>query len=257
MVSPSPSSHPPHTDVFNSFSPFLSLNHPFAPPHSLSWSLDTFCKALHSARTDSSQCGILSVQHRHRISGYQGLFEHEFLILDVVPMVPGRNLPQVNASHTYIQVGRFDDPARMSLFGMWGFARDEVVVVGQKGVQDSSQQDPRFDGENLTTISWTKELPNLIDVFDVINLFSHMFPRYNVLTCQCFWLARMIYSILRQVYNPYRENRRGLWCMLFPFLTPTPPPVLLSFCRDKRQWSHCATVGQIQGSAESGGVVGN
>jgi hypothetical protein len=142
----------------------------------------------------------------------------------------------------------------MSFCGIWGFARDEVVVVGQKGVQGSSQA-PRIDGDRLTTISWAKELPNLVDVFDVISLFSHMFPRYNIVTCQCFWLARMIYSILRQVYNPYHENTGGLRWLLFPFLTPAPSPVLLAFCRDKRQWSHCATVGQIQGSAESGGFM--
>ena len=249
MVSVSPSSHPPNTGVFDSFSPFTSLSHPFAPPHSISWNLDTFCKALHSARTDSSQCGILSVQHRHYVPGYQGIFEHEVLILDVVPLVPGRGLPQKNAPHTYIQVGRFEDQARMSFFGLSGFARDEVVVVGQKGVQGSNQQVPQFAGYHLTTISWAKELPNLVDVFDVINLFSHMFPRYNVLTCQCFWLPRMIYNLLRLVYDPFHEDTGGLVWMLLPFLTPAPPAVLLSFCRDKKQWSHCATVGRICDSA--------
>lgn len=212
--------------------------------------LDQFCRALHRAHTDSSQCGIISVQHWKRVR--QGL-QHESLIFDVVPLIPGRNIPQNNPSHAYIQIGRFKDRTQTSFFGLWGLARDEVVVVGREAtvVQESKEHDP---DDCLSTISWAAPLPNLIDVFDVIQLLSLMFPCYNIITRQCYWFARTIYDCLRHAYSPYREDVLGKkWWkrskfMLVRLLTPSPPSLLLSFCRVKKVWSEDATVGQICGS---------
>jgi hypothetical protein len=257
MVSLYPSPNPPpYTDTPLQF--LMDPYHPFAPPHPSTWPLDQFCRALHRTRTDSSQRGILSVQHWKRVR--QGL-QHESLILDVVPLVPGRNVPLNNPSHTYIQLGRFKDREQTSLFGIWGLARDEVVVVGReaKDVQESKEHSP---DDCLSTISWAAELPNLVDVFDIIQLLSLMFPYYNIVTRQCYWFARTIYNCLRHTYGPYREDvgKKG-WkrskFMLIRFLTPSPPSFLLSFCRVKKVWSEDATVGHIRGSAESPGGEGS
>lgn len=236
--------------------------HPFASLQ-VKWPVDQFCQALHTVHADSKQHGITSVQHWKCL--HQG-HQHESLILDVVPLVPGKNVPQNNPSHTYIQIGRFKDRVLL------GRARDEVVVVGREAedVQEFNQQGP---GDCLSTISWTTELPNLLDVFDIIQLFSFMFPYYNILTRQCYWFARMIYDCLQHAYVPHREDtERKLWkrseFLLFRCLTPSPPPALLSFCRVKKRWSQDArphgkvssclprtAMGRIRGSVSDKGNI--
>jgi len=250
MISLYPSSSPPpYTESL------MDPYHPFASLH-LKWPVDQFCRALHTVHADSKQHGIVSVQHWKCL--HRGL-HHESLVLDVVPLVPGKNVPQNNPSHTYIQIGRFKDRVLL------GRARDEVVVVGRmtEDVQESNQQGP---SDCLSTISWTIELPNLLDVFDIIQLLSFMFPYHNIFTRQCHWFARTIYDCLEYAYIPYRQDTgRKLWkrskFLLFRCLTPSPPPALLSYCRVKKLWSQDArphgevssclprtTIGRVRGS---------
>jgi len=247
MVSLYPTLNPPsYTEALDSFLPPMHPSHPFAPPHPKTRSVEAFCKALHGARAFSSQCGIMSVQHRKRI-------HHEALLFDVVPLAPGTNLPcHPNPPHTFLEVSRFKDPDRSYLFGIWGFAKDEVLIIGQETAgSDHQVQQPGLENEVLSTLSWTTELPNLVDIFDIIRLLSLTHPYYNFFTHQCFWFARAIYRILRRTYD-YDHDVTGDkgWKManflvFFRIPTPSPPELLVSFCQDKKEWSYRATVGKI------------
>jgi len=232
MVSLNPSSNPP-LQGSNSFSPcplvstgIVDRNHPFAPPYPRTWTIESFCKALHSVRTDSLQCGIISVQHwmcPHGRSPY------DCLVLNIVPLVPGCNLPQnVSPSHMSIEVERFKDPTQRSFFDIWGHASNEVTVIGVNNGGTSSyirhQSHPITSDHCLASISWATDLPNLIDVFDIIQLLSLMFPHYNLFTHGNFWLAHTIYSILQETYYPQHvKSIKANWMLrLCHFLTPRP-----------------------------------
>lgn len=253
MVSLYPSWNPPsHAEALSTFLPPMHPNHPFAPPHPKIRSVEAFCKELHGARAFSSQCGIMSVQHCRCI--HHGL-QHESLLFDVIPLAPGTNLPQsANPPHTFLEVSRFKNPDRTNLFGIWGFAKDVVLIIGQEsgGPNDEVQQPLTLESEILSTLSWSTELPNLVDIFDIIRLLSLTHPYHNIFTCQCFWFVRAIYRILRRTYNYDLEvTKYDLGWEMAGFLTflhilsPTPPKPLVSFCQDKKEWSYRATVGRI------------
>lgn len=141
-----------------------------------------------------------------------------------------------------------------------GHKRPFSVSGGSPGTRSSSSGErPRLckSRKNMTLMTAflpSPGLPNLIDVFDVIQLLSLVFPCYNIIARQCYWFARTIYDCLRHAYSPYREDVLGKkWWkrskfMLVRLLTPSPPSLLLSFCRVKKVWSEDATVGQICGS---------
>ncbi|KAI9567508.1 hypothetical protein HD554DRAFT_2107700 [Boletus coccyginus] len=259
MVSIHPQSDPPsYTDAVSSFIPPVSMmdpnNHPFALPHPMTCTVTSFCKALHRARSFSSQHGIVSVQHRKRT--LEGL-QHESLILDVVPLIPGGNWPQRDPLHTYIEVGRLKDPDHACL--VWGVAKDKVTILGQEkravhaksGPEDrSARQTPSirttFEGISLFTLSWARDLPNLIDVFEIIRLLSLTHPHYNIFSRQCFWFARAIFRILRSTYEFVEEAtgdkawKMGKFLIFFRVLTPSPSARLVSFAQDKSEWNRLA-----------------
>lgn len=168
-------------------------------------------------------------------------FQHEFVILDVVTLVPGTNTPEANASHTYIEVGRSGDEARMSFFGIWGAASDEVVILRQADeanvVQGGGGTSRYSAGECLATISWEDELPNVLDVFTIIDFLSIWYPNYNIFTRQCYWFARAIYLIIQYGYAPTIENtgnklwKRARFYIIVGVLTPRPPMQLYRLCR--------------------------
>lgn len=94
--------------------------------HGAKWILTKFCNALHHAHSGSSQFGVASIQHRKQLySNYQ----HEYVVLDVLPLIPGTSTPKTEALHTYIEVGCVIDPPRPSIFRIWGSASDQVYVL--------------------------------------------------------------------------------------------------------------------------------
>lgn len=203
------------------------------------WPLKDFCDALHRTHTNSSQLGVVAIQHRKRV---YTTFQHEFAILDVVPLVPGTGTPQAEGSHTYVEVGRMG-------YNIWGFARDEVLVLRQADEasveKENSSRDSQY-GEHLATLSWETGIPCILDVFSLITLLSLTFPRYNIITYQCFWFARIIYEALRDGYGPFSENtgdkiwKRTRFYIFNRVLTPTPPLAILEFCYRQRIWRELA-----------------
>ncbi|KAF8548325.1 hypothetical protein OG21DRAFT_1516437 [Imleria badia] len=264
MVSLQPTSPPP---PYHSSESSLMVHpaHPraqaFTPPYPIEWTLDDFCRELYLARTDCSLLGILSVQYRKRL--HQG-FQHELLILDVIPVKPTLSAPKDNPSHIYLEVGRFKDHEHISfkLGGIVGPAKDKIVVIGQG---DVALHEPKCNlyperGEILATMSWKLELPNLVDFFDVIKLLSVMFPYYDPVIRQCYWFASTIYDVLQAVYSRHQlEDRRvAFWkrakfLVFFRLLTPPPPPALVSFCRYKRDSNFYATAVSISNHDVIGG----
>lgn len=225
--------------------------------------LHEFCNALHRTHLGSSQFGIVSIQHRKRLSQYDNL-QYEFLVLDVVPLIPGTNTPQANGPHTYIEVIRTGDRARAPTFGIWGFARDEVLVLQQDdepGVvqqENPSQGSQYCAGDHLSTLSWSNRIPNILDVFSVITLLSLTFPQYNIFTHRCFssWFARAIYLILRQTYAVHFEDtmpggnpwERARFFIFVRAITPTPPAVISEFCYHQRVWRELQVAAQANTS---------
>jgi hypothetical protein len=271
-----PPSPPPYADTSNVFPPgrlcITGMDHLFGLRRGLTWDVRRFCRALHGARSKASQFGVLSIQHRKRL--HQD-YQHEFLILDVVPLVPGTDTPQSNAPHTLIEVGRVGDKA--SFFSIWGVAVDEVSVLlsedeasilqptakstgegSSKGTPDNRTEPSQFiAGELLATLSWELEIPNLLDVFLVITTLSLAFPNYNIFTCQCFWLARAIYETLRHGYRPSLEStgdklwKRARFLMFIRLLTPKPPAFIFELCFRAGDWTHLASLEPLPSSSSS------
>lgn len=216
------------------------------------WLLKDFCDMLHATYTNSSQFGIASIQHRKRL--YND-FQHEFIVLDVVPFIAGTSAPDPAGPHTYIEIGRVSDEARISFFGLWGFAFDEVIVLRQEDearILAPASQDPSQDfqsraGERLATLSWPDGIPNLVDVFSLITQLAVTFPYYNILTHQCFWLVRAIYDTLRFGYSPFLEDTGSKFRKKARFLvrlvTPRPPPAILEICNRQRRWRQLNDLG--------------
>ncbi|KAI9567525.1 hypothetical protein HD554DRAFT_2039549 [Boletus coccyginus] len=126
----------------------MDPNHSFAPPHPKTRTVEAFCKALHGSRT---------------------------------------NLPQsATPPHTFLEVSRFKDPDRIGLFWMWGFAKDEVLIVGQEGADPGGAgpdvvQQPSFESVYALLDDRTSE--------------SHRRLRYNQ-------VAIPDLSILQRLYVP-------------------------------------------------------
>lgn len=240
MDYPTPPPTPPqHTNISTHWHPpsFGWLDHIFRLQHGERWSLHQFYSALLCNRLDSYQFGIVSVQRRKR--SYNN-FQHEFVVLDAIPLVPGTNTPQANASHTYIEVGRSGDEAQMSFFGILGPASDQVLILRQEdevNITCDQGTEPDDPSNRIATLSWEIDLPNLLDVFSVITLLSVTFPNYNIFTRPCYWFARAIYDVLRYGYEPVFENtcdgfRKGEKFYIFArILTPKPPTNLYLLCR--------------------------
>ncbi|KAF8550763.1 hypothetical protein OG21DRAFT_371936 [Imleria badia] len=214
--------HPPSPDLFNSSS--MANPGPLAPPHPATWRLQCFANALHRSRAHSHQYGIRAVQYYSRLG-----CQNESLILDVVPLEPGSSIPQVNPTHTYLKFCRYEDlEAEKSFLGY--AARDEVIVIGQ-ALQDQDKC--------ISTLSWPAEVPNLVDAFDVIKMFSFMFPRFN--SFSSFYFTPIIYETLRRTYDRYDQVvgdkfwKQAIFFLIFHLGTPAPPPPLLSFSHDRKQ----------------------
>ena len=218
-----------------------------------SWPIGRFYNALRR-RFDSSQFAVVSMQLRKRF--YFNIIPQEFVILDVVPLQAGTNIPQTNALHTYIEINRGVDEAQMSwLFFWWGPADDRVIILrkedevnialdGLGGTQASQYR----AGECLATVSWESVAftgtPNLLDTFEVLNLLSLTYPNYNVLALRpCDWFPRAIYDILYGTYSLGEENTGdSVWkkakFYIIRCLTPSPSTSFrrlfscLSDCRD-------------------------
>ena len=208
----------------------------FPLQHGQPWPLLEFCQHLRRTRPHSLAYGITSVRHFKRL--YED-FQHESLVLDVVPLIPGPNNPQLD-NRTYIELGRFKVQGQGSRWnlGIGGSASDRVVVLTQRSVQDLSGPGTTL----LRRLSWTTQLPRLYDVLKAAALLSLAFPGYNIFTRQCFWLARAVYSILHEAYTPFQGEmgnlawKRGKFMVICRLLTPSPPPVLILLCRRNREW---------------------
>ena len=168
------------------------------------WSLKTFCDNLHEVHSQSSLYGVASVQLR-RLS-----FRKSFFILDVVPIQPRSYDPQPNAIHTYIEIRRSescDDYSVLNILGVCGSASDSIIVLRQEdeaGVTEDSGPGDHSEwtrnayrgSEHLVTLGWSYRLPRLLDVLSQVTLFSVTYPRYNIFTRRCSWLAHAICVIL-------------------------------------------------------------
>ncbi|KAF8550428.1 hypothetical protein OG21DRAFT_1513999, partial [Imleria badia] len=156
--------------------------------------LSSFCDKLHSMRSKAFNYGIASIQHR------KGPYTNEFLILDVVPLIPGTFSPRINPNHTYLKVSRSEDHVGSSF--IWRHAKDDVVILRKEvesavaGRGNPASQESRYSAsELLATLSWGEEKrPTLLDMFSLITFISISLPYYNRFTCQCNWLARTVYS---------------------------------------------------------------
>ena len=270
-----PPSPPPYADISKVPPPSLRMDHLFDLRRGLKWDLARFCNALHGAHSKASQYGVLSIQHRKRL--YQD-YQYEFVVLDVVPLVPGTHTPKPNAPHTLIEVGRVGGMA--PFFGLWGIATDEVCVLRQEdeafllqqaaareSIGEGSQagtgtpgpEASMIAGELLATLSWQIEIPGLLDVFLIITSLSLSFPNHNVLTCPCFWLAREIYQTLRHGYRPVLEsNGDDLWqrtkFLVMRLLTPRPPDLISQLCFRQAEWSHRSGLEQRPVPSSSSGL---
>ena len=221
------------------------------------WSLKTFCDNLHEVHSQSSLYGVASVQLR-RLS-----FQKSFFILDVVPIHPRSYDPQPNAIHTYIEIRRsesYNDYSVLNILGVCGPASDSVIVLRQEdeagvtedsGPGDHSEQTRNAyrGSEHLVTLDWSYRLPRLLDVLSQVTLLSVTYPRYNIFTRRCSWLAHAIcvilglaqrcgaMSVLDRRYE-FRFKRAIFW--LFAEFHPPIDPGIIEFWWRKDKWRQLA-----------------
>ncbi|KAF8552170.1 hypothetical protein OG21DRAFT_1486418 [Imleria badia] len=206
-------------------------------------------------RFKSEDYGIVSIQHR---KGLYSNFLREFLILDVVPFIPGTNISQNDPIHTYIEVCRSQRYGSSTFLGIWRLAQDDVVILRKEdetavsGQGNPTSQDCSYPhSELLGTISWNNRSgPTLLDMFTLISFLSLSLPDYNRFTCPCNWLARTVYSVSRRGFRAQvvlETPRNKLW-KIARFLTSIPnqllgpklPPGLNNFCARLYFWNNLA-----------------
>ncbi|KAF8550471.1 hypothetical protein OG21DRAFT_413097 [Imleria badia] len=217
--------------------------------------LSNFCNQLHWRHFQSLNYGIASIQHR------KGLYNnslHEFIILDVVPLISGTNNPQINPSHRYIKVSRSQRANSESFLGMWRLPQDNVVVLLPEDDaamfcrrNHTSQGNWYPPSELLETLFWEHNIPGLLDMFSLILCLSLSLPEYNRFTSPCYWLAPTAYTVARQSFPPQavlEAPGNKLWKIARSFfyipsrlLAAKPPVGLSGFCDRLYSWNDCAS----------------
>lgn len=224
--------------------PSKGMNNLFPLSHGMRWSFHHFCQLLHIKQPASLCYGILSAHHCKRVYKFYNDYndwEHEALILDVVTLVPGTNTPQPNGHHTYIELFRCKEHScRESSFpGISGSAYDTVIVLPQK---DEAHLDPESTITYFNMLSWSTELPKLYDVLEITSILSLAYPKYNIFTHPCYWLARTVYFILKYGFTPVHEDvgvkpRSGFLNLLFCHSNPgRSARILVLLCKHNKQW---------------------
>ncbi|KAF8550467.1 hypothetical protein OG21DRAFT_1513983 [Imleria badia] len=214
--------------------------------------LSSFCNKLHSMRSKAFNYGIAPLQHR------KGPCTNEFLILDIVPLIPGTINPRTNPSHTYLKVSRSEDHAGSSF--IWRRAKDDVIL--RQEVEAAVSQGSWYPAsEHIATLAWEKEnFPTLLDMFSLITFLSVSLPYYNRFTCQSNWLVRTVYveSLTEHHAGPRGFEPRKvilepeapaseLWKIVrfiisipSQLLAPDSPVGMTYFCAHMFRWSYDA-----------------
>lgn len=220
------------------------------------WSLHEFCDSLHAARSETADYGVVAIQHWK--SRRSDNWQHESLVLDVVPLSQGTDVPaSANASHMFISIGRFGAKTNWSTY-VWALADDQVVVLRPEHeathatgdqLANPQQDDPYLDSDKLATLSWNRpNIPNLLDVFRLVTLLSLRYPRYTVYRHQCYWFARTIYDIFMActgctwgtTSNHWKRGTYVTKLVTIPVSIPEPPPDLRVFCDTQFRWNQLA-----------------